>query len=401
MQTIINSTIPAVSEIGGIAQLHAESKDRRSGQFFDLDRNRHDNPLRGEISKIGSDGIAVIRLPNKDIQLKLPPAFSVGDILYGIISPGDAWTVYAIPSTIIRKNTPEAILEVFNFPQNSLIQVSIQALADYIPIVSKGDISAFAYAVETICTQFNLPESNAVGLAVDLHRHGVALNMQSIQKAIPSVMSQSEFYNLITKLADSLEGQYLPFRDRIETMLSAVADPLRDVRDKIKFFMIGKTGGRDSSLFGLLAELLRAEPPHNAAAIAQSLIKTIESRYFMNLCALAAGLPMRFWVASDRNMTTEIAIQRTQKEHAAHYSVSLSVESEALGLIGIHLSSFEQAITARFYAENNSSRDILAEYADEFAHSLESAGYKQSSVGITTGSMPIITPNRNGIRLTI
>lgn len=393
MQTEITTGITPIGETSGATSRTrgGASYHSGSGLYFEQKHKAVGGALRGEITKLLPDGTAVVILPDKETHLHLPTGFSVGDALYGLFAPDGSWNIYALPSAVIRKNTPFSVLEVFGFPKNYLHRISLEALASYMPVISRGDIALFVAAAEFIGAEFHLSESDSVGLTSELHSQGAPLNAASLRKATPSAKTQTEFRQMMTELIDLLDGDYLPFRQKLEALQSCANDFALNVREKLRLFLIGIANGKNSTFFGILTELLRAKPPENIAKIASALLETIESRYFMNLCALAANLPMRLWIISENEDLTELTIYRSQKEKSVQYTVSITIETDALGPTGIRLASFESDISAHVYAANDTSRDILADCANDFSQSLGAIGFSQRTVGLTTSAMPAMT----------
>lgn len=390
MQTDIHTSIAPIGKTSGATlQQYGESAWHGGALGFEQKYKTNSGALRGEITKLLSDGTAVIILPDKETKLRLPAGFSVGDALYGLFAPDGSWAVYALPSSVIRKSTSLPALEVFGFPKEHLPRISVEALANYMPVISKGDIALFIAAAEFIGAEFHLSERDAVDLTSDLHRQGAPLNAASLRKAAPSARTQTEFRQMTTELVDMLDGEYLPFRQRLAALQSCTDDITLNIREKLQLFLISAADGKSSTFFGILAELLRTKPPEHIAKIASALLETIESRYFMNLCALAANLPMRLWIISENEDLTELTIYRSQKEKSVQYTVSITVETDVLGPTSIRLASFESNISANVYAASNTSRDILADCADDFSQSLGSIGFSQRTVNVTTGTMPM------------
>lgn len=347
------------------------------------------------------DGVSIIRLPDKEIALRLPSSFTIGDAIYGLFTADGSWTAYAVPAAVARKNNAASILELFGLPQNYLHRSSVESLMQYMPAVSKGDVTAFVAAAEFIAIEFHLPESDVIGLVADLHSNGSPLSAAAMRKAVPSTITQSEFSHILSDLISVLDHEFLPFRQRLVNVLAIAGDNSRDARERLTAFLLG-TPGKEETLFGLLAELMRTSPPAKIKESAAKILEALESRYFMNLCALAAGLPMRLWIALDNHNLGEISIQRTYKEKSVMHTVSLLMETEELGTTGIHLASYERQITARVYAAQDKARDVLSEEAEGFAQALGSIGFSRQSVSVATGTMPpSVVAARPEIRVSI
>lgn len=401
MPASVLRNIAPVSEVGSASSPHTGSRHSQADARHDAPRKSPEVSIRGEVTRILQDGVSVVRLPDKEITLRLPSSFAPGDAIYGLFASDGSWTAYAVPAAVARKNTAASVLELFGLPQNYLYRLSVESLLRYMPAISKGDIAAFVAAAEFIATEFHLPESDVVGLVTDLHSNGSPLSAAAMRKAMPSTITQAEFSHLLADLTSVLDHEFLPFQQRLVNLLAVAGDASRDARERLKLFLLGPTGNNET-LFGLLAELMRTSPPAKIAEFASKILEALESRYFMNLCALAAGLPMRLWIALDNYNFAEISIQRTQKEKSILHTVSLLMETDELGITGIHLASYERQITARIYAAQDKSRDILAEEAEEFAQALGAIGFSRQSVSVTTGVMPPpVIAARSEIRLSI